>query len=198
MALYGYQQLLNRGAPWQTAAGTSLSTAITATISTQTTGGKDFQIQVPQMYTGMTFRVTAFGFLTTTATSTTATIFIAAGATPTTLCTPNGITTGTTVLTGIPWEWTSYHTITAIASSGNTINSWGKLILGNQAAALAANPSALTAVGGTGPLFAPNSNGVTAAAIDTTSAMSVMMRGTLAGANATVSCQQMLIEAMDG
>src|ERR1700747_2457386 len=107
----GYVQLLNWGRPWQTAAPTPLSTATTATISPQATGPADFSVGTQYLYYGATLRCTADGFLTTTATSTTATIFAAAGATPTTLCTPVGITTGTTVLTGIAWHWESFHTI---------------------------------------------------------------------------------------
>ena len=41
----GYVQLPNWGAPWQTAAGTALSTAVTATISPQAAGPKDFTVQ---------------------------------------------------------------------------------------------------------------------------------------------------------
>src|SRR6516225_4172131 len=121
----GIGQLLNWGSPWQTAAGTALNTAVTQTISPQGTGPQDFAVGTAYLYYGATLRVTANGILTTTATSTTATIFVTAGATPTTLCTPAGITTGTTVLTGIQWDWVSYHTITAAgASTGNSISSW--------------------------------------------------------------------------
>lgn len=198
MPMQGWSQLLNSGAPWQTTSGTALSTATTATISPQaTSGGKDYVVATSYLYVGAVFRLTAQGILTTTTTSTTATIFACAGASNTTLCTPNGITTGTTALTGIPWRWESIHRVQNIASSGNTINSMGWLALGNQGAALAANPSALTATAGVGPLFAPNSAGETSAAIDTTSAMALNLRGTLAGANATIQCFQFLIEQLD-
>ena len=198
MARAGYSQLLNWGAPWQTTTGTNLTTATTATISPQATSSKDFQIAASSLYVGFVFRCTAHGFLTTTATSTTATIFLTAGATPTTLATPVGITTGTTVITGIQWWWESYSRVTALASTGNTISTQGRLVLGNSGAAVPANPIALTGTAAVGPLFAPNASGETAAAIDTTVAMSVMMRGTLAGANATVNCAQFFIEAVEG
>ncbi len=170
---------------------------MTATISPQAATTKDFQIAASQLYVGLVLRLSAQGFLTTTATSTTATIFAAAGATPTTLATPVGITTGTTVITGIQWWWESYTRITAIASTGNTVLTQGRLNLGSSGAAVPAHPIALTATPGMW-LPAPNASGETAAAIDTTTAMSVMMRGTLAGANATINCQQFMIEAVEG
>jgi hypothetical protein len=171
---------------------------VTATISPQAATTKDFAIPASLLYVGLVLRLTAQGFLTTTGTSTTATIFTAAGATPTTLATPVGITTGTTVITGIQWWWESYSRITAIASSGNTILTQGRLVLGNSGAAVPANPIALTGTAAVGPLFAPNASGETAAAVDTTAAMAVVMRGTLAGANATINCQQFFIEAVEG
>jgi len=188
-----YSQLLNWGAPWQTTTGTSLTTATTATISPQATGPKDFSVGTQFLYVGAVLRLTAWGFLTTTGTSTTATIFATAGVTPTTLATPVGITTGTTVITGIQWKWECWCRITAIASSGNTISTFGKLKVMNSGAAVPANPIALTGAAGL-ELPAPNASGETAAAIDTTVAMAVMMRGTLAGANATIACSQFFVE----
>lgn len=187
--------LLNSGAPWQTTQGAALSTATTATISPQAATSKDFPVATSFLYPGAVLRVTAQGFLTTTATSTTATIFLTAGATPTTLATPVGITTGTTVITGLQWWWESISRITAIGSTGNTISTQGRLNLGNSGAAVPANPIALTATPGMW-LAAPNASGETAAAVDTTSAMSLMLRGTLAGANATIQCTQFLIESL--
>lgn len=190
-----WSQLLNYGAPWQTTTGPVLNTATTATISPQAATTKDFQVATSYLYPGSVFRLYAQGFLTTTTSSTTATIFAAAGATPTTLATPVGITTGTTAITGIQWGFELFCRVTAIASSGNTISSQGHLTMGNSGAGVPANPIALTATPGM-RLPAPNVSGETAAAIDTTSAMSVMMRGTLAGANATIQCTQFLIESL--
>lgn len=196
MPYQGWSQLLNAGPPWQTTQGTALNTATTATISPQATGAKDYVVATSYLYPGAVFRLTAQGILTTTTTSTTATIFAAAGATPTTLATPVGITTGTTAITGIQWWFELVCRVTAIASSGNTISSQGRLQMGNSAAGLPANPIALTATPGM-TLPAPNSAGETAAAIDTTSNMAIVMRGTLAGANATIQCNQFLIEQLD-
>jgi len=196
----GLSQLLNWGRPWQTAAPTPLNTAVTQTISPQATGPQDFSVATQYLYYGASLRCTATGFLTTTATSTTATIFVAAGTGPTILCTPVGITTGTTVLTGIQWKWESYHTITEVASTGNTISSFGWLTLGvSTAPALPANPSALTAISSlASALPAPNASGDTLAAVNTTVAMPIMLRGTLAAANATIQCNRFLVEHLYG
>jgi|SRR5215469_1435484 len=189
----GLGVLLNWGRPWQTAAGTVLNTATTATVSPQATGPADFSVGTQYLYYGATLRLTASGILTTTATSTTATIFAAAGSGPTTLVTPPGITTGTTVLTGIQWLWESWHTVIEIAKTGNTFSSFGHLRLFNAGGALPANPSTLAATAGL-DLPAPLSAGDTAAAVDTTVSMPIMLRGTLAGANATIQCNRFLVE----
>lgn len=195
MPSQSWSGLLNGGPPWQTTQGTALTTAVTATISPQAPTTKDFQIQPWFIYPGAVFRFIARGFLTTTATSTTATIFAAAGASVI-IATPVGITTGTTVITGIQWEWESISRVTAIASTGNTISTQGSLRLSNSGAGVPANPIALTATPGM-LLPAPNVSGETAAAVDTTTAMSVMMRGTLAAASATIQCTQFLVESLD-
>src|SRR5215467_2212452 len=188
----GYGQLLNWGAPWQTTQGTALSTATTNTISPQAAGPKDFSVATTYLYVGASFLIVAQGLLTTTATSTTATIFPAAGTGPTTLATPVGITTGTTVITGLQWWLWLTCRVTAIASTGNTISSQGYLQTGNSGAAVPANPIALTATPGM-VLPMPNASGETAAAVDTSIAMPVVLRGTLAGANATIQCTQFQI-----
>jgi hypothetical protein len=196
MPIQSWSGLLNWGTPWQSTQGTALTTATTATISPQAAGTKDFTLPANWWYPGAAVRVLGQGFLTTTTTSTTATIFLAAGATPTTLATPVGITTGTTAITGIQWWWETIIRCTGIGSSGNTLSTQGRLQLGNSGAGVPANPIALTATPGM-TLPAPNISGETAAALDTTSAMAIMLRGTLAGANATIQCTQFLIESLD-
>lgn len=192
----GWGQVLNDGVPWQTTSGTALSTAATATISPQAAGAKDYAVATSYFKPGAVFRLTAQGFITTTAVSTTATIFAAAGVTPTTLATPVGITTGTTVITGLQWAMLLICRVIALGSSGNTISSQGWLELGNTGAAVPANPIALTAAATGMKLPMPNISGETAAAVDTTSAVSMMIRATLVGASATIQCTQFLIESM--
>jgi hypothetical protein len=122
-------------------------------------------------------------------------MFAAAGATPTTLATPVGITTGTTVITGIQWWMELFIRIIAIGSTGNTFASQGHLTLGNSGAGVPANPIALTVNPGT-RLPMPNVSGETQAAIDNTTNVPIMMRGTLAGANATIQCTQFQVYSM--
>lgn len=205
-----YQQwcgLLNGGNPQTTGAGAVLNTAATQAISPQASvANQDVAVvaaagQPLGWYPGLVLRVEASGFLTTTTISTTATIFLRANKTNSgtfvTLATPVGITTGTTAITGIQWWFGAIIRCTAIASSGNTVSTSGRLVLGNSGAAVPANPIALTGTAAVGPLFAPNASGETAAAVDTTVFQGIQMAGTLAGANATVQLSQWIVEALD-
>jgi|SRR5215469_9177965 len=188
----GIGQLLNWGPPWQTTTGTIINTATTQTISPQATGPADFSVATAYLYTGAVIYTLAQGMLTTTATSTTHTVFLAAGSGPTTLATPSGLTTGTTAITSINWQWETWSRITNVASSGNTVSTQGHFKLYNAGAALPANPSVLTATAGL-DLPAPNSGGETAAAVNTTIAMPIMLRATLAAAQGSITCTQFLV-----
>src|ERR1700733_8721337 len=111
MANQSWVSLINGGNATSIGAGTALSTATTATISPCQAGALTADVAVVNpagqylgWYAGMLIRVTAYGFLTTTSTSTTATLLLAANknnAAYTTIGTTVGITTGTTVLTGV-------------------------------------------------------------------------------------------------
>jgi hypothetical protein len=204
MPLQGWNQLLNSGAPWQTTVGSPLSTASTATISSQAAGSKDYVVGTQYLYPGAVFRLTAQGIVTiTSAVTTTMWVpFPAAGVTPAALCTPVTFTNGgggaAQAVTGLPWWWQSVHRITAIGSTGNTISSMGWLSIGVGAGSIAqpaspANPG--TNVGSI--YFAPASGGENAAAIDTSVAMPIMMRCTLTGTSGTVQCLQFLVEQLD-
>lgn len=211
MANQSWVSLLNPASPQASGAGTALSTAATATVSPVTGSTADVaQVQPAGQpygwYAGLLVRVTARGFLTTTATSTTFTPFLAArvgnaGSTWVTLATCGGITTGTTVLTGIPWKAEALIRCTSVASSGNTVSTQGEFGLQGllaSGAALAANPQVLTtglSIGGSFPF--PSASGETAAAVDTTQLQGLSMRATLAGANATVQLTHWLVEALD-
>ena len=206
MANQQWVSLLNGGNPQSTGAGTALSAATTATISPQSSTPADYAVVNPPgqflgWYPGLILHVIAQGFLTTTATSTTATIFLAAcksngNSTFVTLGTPVGITTGTTVITGIQWTLECWVRCTAVASSGNTVSTQGRLTMGNSGAGVPANPIALTATPGM-TLPIPNVSGENAAAVDTTVLQSICVRGTLAGANATIQLTQWLVECTD-
>jgi hypothetical protein len=208
MASQSWVSLLNAANPASTGAGTALTTG-TATLTPCQAAGVAVDVAVVNAagqplgwYPGLIIRVTAQGILTTTGTSTTATIFITAnkgnlGSTYTTLATPSGITTGTTVLSGINWCLEAVIRCTAVAATGNTVSCQGKLQLGNELAALPSNPVALSASPPPGfylPL--PNSGGETASAVDTTQVTGINIRGTLAAANSTIQVTSWLAEAL--
>lgn len=195
MAGQTWQQLLNAGAPWQTTAGTALSTATTATISPQSAGGNDYTLQANYLYPGLAIRVTARGYITTTATSTTATWFLAANqnGTYTTLSTTAGMATGTVVYTALPWKLDALIVITAIGSSGNTVSTQGEILISqNNATAQTVNTGSASVT-----LFMPANSPPTAVALSTTAATAFPLRATLAGANATIVCTQYLLESLD-
>lgn len=207
MASQSWVSLVNAGS---VGPGTAVTTATTATLSPCQAGALSADVAVINAggqplgwYPGMLLRVTAQGILTTTTTSGTVTFFLAhnkanAGSTYTTLVTAAGITTGTTALTGINWTLEALVQCTAVASSGNTLSTQGKLSLGNTGAALPANPTALSASPPPGfylPL--PNSAGPTAAAADTTGLAGVGLRVTQATSACTIQCTQWLVEALD-
>jgi hypothetical protein len=195
MPVQYWTSLLNQGVPWQTNVGTALSTATTATISPQAATTKDFAVPANYLYAGSTLRIYARGFITTTTTSTTWTMFLGTNinnaGTYVTLATTAGITTGTTAATGLPWWLTAIMTCTAVGSTGNTVVTQGTLFVQSTAAQ--------PALSGTSNILhfgLPAASGLTSAAVDTTSPQGIGLRATLAGANATVQCTNFDIEAM--
>jgi hypothetical protein len=204
VANQSWVSLLNPASPQASGAGAALSTATTATLSPVTGASADVaQVQPAGQpygwYPGLLVRVTARGYVTTTTTSTNLTFLLAAcvgnaHTTYTTLATTAAIATGTTALTGVPWKLSALIRCTAIATSGNTVSTEGEVIFPNNATA----PAISGTTNGDG-LFAamPSISGETAAAIDTTQLQGISLRGTLAGANATVQLTQWLVEALD-
>lgn len=211
MANQSWVSLLNGGNSTSIGSGTALATATTATISPCQAGALTTDVaqvnaagQPLGWYPGMLIRVTAYGTLTTTSTSTTATLFLAsnknAGSTFVTLATAVGITTGTTVLTSVNWKLEANIWCTAVNSSGSTVDTQGSLnfFFTPNTPALTANPVALTLTTPPGfGLALPNSGGPTAASVDTTSVQGIALRGTLAGANATLLCTSWVVETLD-
>lgn len=211
MSSQSWVSLLNPASPQSSGAGTALNTAATATISPVTGLSTTADVAVVNAasqplgwYPGLLIRVTARGYLTTTATSTTATLFLAAnkGNTGTfvTLASLPGITTGTTVLTGVQWKLEALIRCTAVAVSGNTVSTQGEFGLLGVSTTPAQEPNPVLFAGiqslvSTIPM--PPTSGETAAAVDTTQLNGISMRGTLAAANATVQLTQWLVEALD-
>ena len=203
MAGQNWVSLLNPDSPRSSGAGTALSTAATATISP--VGGTAAFADVAQVNPegqylgwkpGLVIRVTARGFVTTTATSTTATFLLAArvgntGSTYVTLATSAGIATSTTVLTGAQIRLEALIRCTACATSGNTVSTQGEMSITTTAAQTIGTATAQVVVG------LPNASGETAAAVDTTQIQGISMRATLAGANATIQLTEWLVEALN-
>jgi len=196
-----WESLITPSTAQASGAGAALSTAATATLSPVTGGSADVaQVNSEGAFqgwqAGMQIRVTARGFITTTTTSTTFTGLLAArvgntGSTYVTLATTAALTTGTTALTGIPWKFAALIRCTQVATSGNTVATEGEFQLQN-------NVTAPT-IGTANSIFLPmpNASGETNAAVDTTQIQGISLRGTLAGANATVQLTQWLVEALN-
>ena len=187
-----YESIINFGAPWQTTAGTALTTATTATISPQTTGNDDFPIPLNYFYNSSVIKVTARGYITTTTTSTTATFLLAAnqGGTYTTLATTAAVTTGTTAYTGLQWRLKATVKCTNVGSSGSLYTQGELLIRVNTTA-----PAIGTANTVMVPL--PDNTGDNQATVNTLLSTAIVLRATLAGANATIRCNNMLLEAVN-
>lgn len=194
MPVQYWSQLLNAGAPWQTTQGTAISTAGTWTASPQTAGNNDFTLPANYFYPGQVLEIDAQGDISTTATSTTWTMLLAANqsGTYTTLASTAGIATGTGSLVGLQWNITAWAICTAEGSSGSTMLTQGNMNM----------PLAGTAptIGGPANCYLfpmPSVSGGSAVAINTTQAQGIALRTILAAADGTVTCTQFLIKALD-
>jgi len=192
-----YQQwaaMLNGAPPWQVISGASLTAASTsATVSPQQPWtaagtGADFTIPANFWYVGMTLRMYAAGYVTTTATSCNWTVQIAADKTDShstfvVMANSVAIATGTTVGTGLPWWLTGFITCTAVGSTGSTMSTQARLFVQSTQS----QPS----LSGTSNILhygLPSASGSTSSAVDTTSAQAIVLRSFLSGANATIQC----------
>lgn len=199
MANQSWVSLLIPGQNVWSGAGTTLNTATTATISPRPTPNTaDYNAFVPagMFYPGMLIRVNARGFITTTSTSTTATFFLASnigntGTTYVTLATTAGLATSTTVMTGAQWRLEALIRCTLVATAG-TLATQGEMYFSQQPSTAQTLNTASTGVN----LYLPNASGETAATVDTTQTQGIALRATLAGANATISCTQWVLEAL--
>lgn len=209
MANQQWVSLLNPGITATGPGATFTESATTVALSPQTSASnQDYAVvqaagQYLGWYAGMLIRVTASGFITTNTTTGTLTISLranknnsTAASSNTVLATANGITTGTTAITGIPFAVNAIIRCTAVASSGNTVSTQGELMVYNSGAALAANPIALTATAGIA-LSMPNSAGETAAAVDTTQLQGIQLCATATAASGSIACTQWLVETLD-
>jgi hypothetical protein len=186
----------NGGAPWQTANGTTLSTAATATIS-PTTAGTGGDAEIFQFYQGQVFRVTASGIYTMGSTATNATFALFASVTGT--AASGGTSLASTGAFALPVSVTNlYWTIDLMAqvramaqgTGTATISTSGALRLQTATFAGSANCAVL-------PM--PATAGPTAANVDTTITHTMALVGTLSQVTGspTITCTRFLIESVN-
>lgn len=181
-------------------AGTVMNTATTATISpTPTPNTADYNAFIPAgaFYQGMLIRVTARGYITTTASSGTLTFFLGSNIGNTaqvyvTLASTAALTTGTGTLTGMQWDLRALIRCTAVATSG-TLATQGELRVATNSTA----PTLVTPPVNEIKLPMPNITGETAATVNTTQTQGIALRCTQATSTCTVQLTQWLVEQLD-
>jgi hypothetical protein len=171
---------VNNGAPWQTASGTTLNTAATATISPEIAGGTGGDPQVYQFWQGMVIRGRAYGVYTCGSTATNLTLALYAAATGTGASSGTSLaTTGAfampTSQTGLWWDIEFEIQVRAMAqgTSTATLNTHGKATI--QSAAFEA-----TLTNSNHQILPmPATSGPTASDVDTTITHTIALVGTL-------------------
>jgi hypothetical protein len=177
MSGQGWLSLLND--QYQIGAGTTLSTATTATISAQNATSKDYGVSPYEWRLNKVLRIIAEGILSSGGTASNLTVLLAAGATPTTLSTTPAIALGTGSVLNVPWRIDAHIRCLAVASSGNTLETKGTFIFADSAAPAFATASTVMA-------DLPLTN----AAVDLTTTMAIMLRATLSAAFGAITCQR--------
>jgi hypothetical protein len=193
-----WESLLNPGAPWQTASGTALASAATATLSPEGAGGTGADPQIFSFYQGFVVRVKARGIYTNGSTATNATFALYASATGTALSGGTSLaTTGAlalpTSVTNLLWELEALIQCRAMAQGTSTATLYTHGALRLQLA----TPSGTTGNEQVWPM--PATAGPTAADVDTTITHTVGLVGTLSQATGSpsITCTNFLLEAVD-
>lgn len=200
MPVQFWESLVNAGSPWQTASGTALSTAATASLSPEGAGGTGSDPLVPAygFYQGFVARITARGVYTCGSTATNLTLAVYASAPGTALSGGTALaTTGAMAMpvsvTNLWWRLTAYVQCRQIAqgTSTATLYSHGEVLI-----------QTATASGTTGNVQVwpvPATAGPTAASVDTTIAHTLGLVGTLSQATGSpaITCTNFTIEALD-
>jgi hypothetical protein len=185
MSSQGWVSLLND--QWQIGAGTALSaSASTATISPQNATSKDYLISPYEWRVNKTLWVYASGILGSGGTASNLTIFLAAGATPTTLSTTPAMALGTGSLSSLPWHLWARVRCLAIASTGNTLETEGTFILGNATAPALGTANAVMA-----------DLPLTSAAVDLSTSCAFILRATLSAAFGNITCQSFMVSSVN-
>jgi hypothetical protein len=180
MSGQGWVSLLND--QWQIGAGATLNTATTATISPQNATAKDYLISPYEWRVNKVLKIYASGAVSSGGTTSNLTMFLAAGGTPTTLSTGPAVALGTGSITNAPWHLWARIRCLAVASSGNTLETEGTIILGNTAAPAFATANAVM-------IDLP----LTSAAVDLSTSCAIMLRATLSAAFGAITCQSFLV-----
>jgi len=197
MAQQFWVAMINPGAPWQTASGTSLATAATATISPEGAGGTgaDPLVAAYQFSEGLMIRVKARGIYTCGSTATNATWALYASAPGT--AASGGTSLATTGALALPtsvsnlwWRLDAYIQVRQIAqgTSTSTLYTHGEVMIQT------ATPSGTTANIQVWPM--PATSGPTAADADTTVAHTVALAATLSQATGSpsITCTNFTLE----
>lgn len=171
---------------WQIGAGTILNTAATATISPQLPTTKDYAVPSGEWRPNKTLQIEADGVVSSGGVASNLTVFLAGGVTPTTLSTGPAIALGTGSLANLHWRLWARIRCLAVASSGNTLETKGGLLIGNATA-----PALGTANGVVADLP------LTSAAVDLTAACAVLLRATLSSANGSITCHTFLVKSLN-
>ena len=196
-----WENLVNSGAPWQTASGTTLNTAATATISPELASGTGNDAQVFSFYQGMVLRVLARGVYTCGSTATNLTLALYESASGTALA--SGISLATTGAFAMPvsqtnlyWDLDAHIQVRAMAQgtgTTNTLFTHGKVLIQTAAYESTLTNSNHQIV----PL--PATAGPTGAEVDTTITHTIGLVGTLSQTtnSPAITCTQFMLEQIN-
>jgi len=200
MAQQAWFAPLNGGTPWQTASGTALSTAATATISPEIAGGTGGDPQVFSFYEGLVIGYKARGVYTVGSTATNGTFALYASVTGT--AASGGTSLATTGAFALPTSVTNlYWFLEGEIQCRQMAQGTGTPTLythGHMTIQTAAYESTLTN-SNSQILPMPATNGPTAADVDTTITHTIALVGTLSQATGSpsVTCTQFLAWTFD-
>jgi hypothetical protein len=188
VAIQPWVGCVNNGAPWQTASGTTLNTAATATISPEAGGGIGADPQIYPWNQGLLIRGEAFGVYTCGSTATNLTLALWASATGTAATGGTSLaTTGAFAMpvsqTGLFWSVRFKIQVRASAQGSSTATVYTHAFMLIQTAAYEATLTSSNHQ----ILPMPATSGPTAADVDTTVAHTVALVATLSQATGSPS-----------
>jgi hypothetical protein len=192
--------LINAGAPWQTASGTALNTAATATISPEGGGGTGADPQVWPFSQGLAIRVQARGVYTCGSTATNLTLALWASISGT--AASGGTSLATTGAFAMPVSQTNLYwelealiqcRVWAQGTGTATLYTHGRMLIQTAAYESTLTNSNQQIV----PM--PATAGPTAADVDTTIAHTIGLVGTLSQATGSpsITCTNFTLESTD-